>query len=214
MYIIEGNIGAGKSTFLKLVKQHFPEISIILEPVKDWQENTLLSKFYTEPKRWAYTMELSIMISRVKEHLVEQKKIDSLVLIERSIYSGYYCFGENDYDNNFFNNIEWTIFQEWFKFLVVGHCTPPNGFIYLKVAPETAHQRIQKRNRSSEESIPLSYLQELDNKHEKFLIQKKGILKELVDVPVLVLDCNEDFESSPEVFNKHIEAIKNFLSLT
>ena len=39
MYILEGNIGAGKSTFLHLVKQQLPDISIALEPMDNWQKH-------------------------------------------------------------------------------------------------------------------------------------------------------------------------------
>jgi len=33
MYIVEGNIGAGKSTFLKLLSQHVPQVTVVQEPV-------------------------------------------------------------------------------------------------------------------------------------------------------------------------------------
>lgn len=37
MYIVEGNIGAGKSTFLNLIGIHMPHVSIALEPLNNWQ---------------------------------------------------------------------------------------------------------------------------------------------------------------------------------
>lgn len=38
IYIVEGNIGAGKSTFLKLLNDHLVNVSVSLEPVYNWQQ--------------------------------------------------------------------------------------------------------------------------------------------------------------------------------
>lgn len=37
LFTIEGNIGCGKSTFLKILKKHFSDIKLIEEPVAEWQ---------------------------------------------------------------------------------------------------------------------------------------------------------------------------------
>ena len=71
MYILEGNIGAGKSTFLRLLSEHMPAIGISLEPVHNWQKEvygqSLLANFYQEPRRWAYTFETMTMICRIQD---------------------------------------------------------------------------------------------------------------------------------------------------
>ena len=36
MYIVEGNIGVGKSTFIKLINEIEPLIGIVTEPVENW----------------------------------------------------------------------------------------------------------------------------------------------------------------------------------
>ena len=106
MYILEGNIGAGKSTFLTLLAKHLPHICVTLEPMHNWQKQiygqSLLANFYQDPKRWAYTLETLAMFCRVREHMEEQKKEDTIQITERSIYSGHYCFAQNDYESGFF----------------------------------------------------------------------------------------------------------------
>ena len=106
MYILEGNIGAGKSTFLKLIGDRMPNISVGLEPLNNWHSEksgqSLLQQFYTDPKRWAFTLETVAMMSRVKEHMLEQHIPSSFRIVERSIYSGYYCFAQNSYDSGFY----------------------------------------------------------------------------------------------------------------
>ena len=80
MYLLEGNIGVGKSTFLKLVKEHLPELKVLTEPVDNWNNliygQSLLENFYKQPKRWAYTLETLTMICRAQDHILQQKKPD------------------------------------------------------------------------------------------------------------------------------------------
>jgi hypothetical protein len=53
----------------------------------------------------------------------------------------------------------------------------------------------------------------LHNKHEDWLIHKKNIADYLIDTPVLILDCNQDFENSPELLKGHVEKIAHFIGV-
>ncbi len=218
MYILEGNIGAGKTTFLRLIAQHLPDIKTVFEPVNNWQDNcfgkSLLSSFYEDSQRWAYTFELLTLICRVQDHLKEQKDTINLKIIERSIYSGYYCFAHNSYAQGFMNDLEWHLYEKWFSFLIPNKCLPPRGFIYLRVSPEIAYERIKKRNRSEEKTLSFAYLKQIHKRHEMFLIKKEGILASLKRVPTLVLNCNEDFEENPTQLHRHLHTIESFLMQT
>ena len=103
MFIVEGNIGAGKSTFLRLISQNLNHVSVALEPLQDWQKNydgkNILDNFYSKPDRWAYTLETLTLMSRVKEYIKEQNTNNKFHLVERSIYSGNYCFAKNCYED-------------------------------------------------------------------------------------------------------------------
>jgi len=213
MYIVEGNIGAGKSTFLRLLKKELPYISVALEPLELWHTEhgqSLLADFYGNPQRWAYTFETLTMMCRVREHTSEQQHKEPWRIMERSIYSGYYCFAKNSYQSGFLTKLEWSIYQDFFTFLTKDTCNTPQGFIYLKVKPEVALERTKRRNRSAETTIPLSYLQQIDQLHNEFLIEKKDI----DNIPVLILDCNAEFESESAKFLQHVDAIKQFLHQT
>ena len=218
MYILEGNIGAGKSTFLKLIAQHMSDISIALEPLHNWQSavygQSLLTNFYQNPPRWAYTMETLAMMCRVQEHLKDQATSNSQLIVERSIYSGHYCFALNGYANGFMTELEWQMYTALFNFLIPNHCLPPQGFIYLKVDPTTAYERIKKRNRLAEKQITLKYLKQIDECHDQFLLHKQTMLPELKDIPVLVLDCNQEFEQNSSKFQEHCEQIRSFIMAT
>lgn len=217
MYIVEGNIGTGKSTFLKLIQSYIPQVTVIFEPLHNWQSQvygqSILSNFYTDPQRWAYTMETLAMACRVQEHLKEQQNPNPLRLMERSIYSGHYVFATNDFHNGFLSDLEWSIYLEWFNFLVASHCKPPHGFIYLQAEPEISYDRILKRNRGSEKGISLSYIKQIHDCHEAFLVEKKNVLEGLMRVPVLTLDCNEEFENNPAQFALLAQKVQEFMNI-
>ncbi|PKN03669.1 hypothetical protein CVU75_01055 [Candidatus Dependentiae bacterium HGW-Dependentiae-1] len=218
MYIVEGNIGAGKSTFLKLLTKQAPEISIVLEPVYNWQDKTygesLLANFYQQPKRWAYTFETLTMMCRVKEHLLEQENTNPNRIFERSIYSGHYCFAKNSFANNFLSAVEWHMYTDWFNFLVPNRCQNPLGFIYLRTAPDICYERAKKRNRSAEKTLQLSYLKQLHQRHDDFLIEKTQVIPQLKETPVLILDCDQEFEADSKKFQEHVAAVQKFLTQT
>lgn len=218
MYILEGNIGVGKTTFLELLSKNLPEIKTFYEPLDNWNKKvygqSLLANFYKDPKRWAYTMETLTMMSRVKQHLTDQLNQNQKFVVERSIYSGHYCFALNGYQHGFFTEIEWEVYTQWVNFLVNQKCSTPHGFIYLKASPDICFSRIQHRNRLSEKDITLSYIKQLDEHHDNFLVKKEEIFENLKNVPTLVLDCNKDFIQNEQVLNTHLYKVKKFIEQT
>ncbi len=217
MYIIEGNVGVGKSTFLRLLAAQLPEVQALFEPVNAWSGSastqSLLNNFYTDTPRWSYTMETFTLFTRIRDYHKDASAYEQKTIAERSIYSGYYCFAKNGYQQGHMQPIEWLMYTQWFEFLVP-RITPPRGFIYLKSDPTICHARTHKRNRSGEETIPLSYLQEIHEQHESFLIRKEQVASSLEDVPVLVLDVSEEFEHKPELMTQYAQKVKQFIELT
>lgn len=212
MYIIEGTIGAGKSTFLKLLKQHIPHITVQFEPIDNWQSHennqSLLANFYQDSNRWAYTFETFTLLSRIQEQKSLSKT--AFLFVERSIYSGHSVFARNSYETGFMTTLEWNLYNQWFRFLT-SDLTPPHGFIYLQVNPEVAYERMKKRNRSAESTLPLEYLYQIDRQHTKFLCQKTDLLPNLYDVPVLILDCNQEFELDSIHFSEQCARVQTFI---
>lgn len=217
MYLVEGNIGAGKSTFLTLLAQHIPYATIAYEPREHWQSEdggSILTKFYEDTKRWAYTMETWTMIQRARYHMAMQQNPSPFLVMERSIYSGMYVFTKNNVEYGFMTPLEWNLYLQWFNFLVPGKCKPPKGIIYLRTTPEIAFERKQKRNRSSEDGITLEYMKQIDDRHTEYLLDKSGIIAELKNVPVLILDCDEEFENNPELCAAHMKKVEEFMHAT
>ncbi|NBV41013.1 deoxynucleoside kinase [bacterium] len=214
MFIVEGNIGTGKSTLLDFIAKHIPTISIAPEFIENWNHTPighhLLESFYQDPVRWALTMEMESLTNRIQQHLHNQEYQNALV-VERSIYSGYYCFAKNGYEQGFLTELEWNVYNAWFKFTTEKKCKLPQGFIYLQADPEVSYKRTLKRARAAEQSISKDYLQQIHEKHEQFLIHKKDVSENLKHIPTLTLDWNIDAQKDAPIFEKNMNTLQDFI---
>jgi deoxyadenosine/deoxycytidine kinase len=76
---IEGNIGSGKSTILKVIRENFPELAILDEPLSDWQNVgekkniNLLELYYKDQARWGFTFQIYAFMSRLNKWIEYSK---------------------------------------------------------------------------------------------------------------------------------------------
>ncbi|XP_006872464.1 PREDICTED: deoxyguanosine kinase, mitochondrial isoform X1 [Chrysochloris asiatica] len=216
---IEGNIAVGKSTFVKLLKETYPEWHIATEPVATWQDiqaqatgtqkgcttqnlGNLLDMMYGDPARWSYTFQTFSFMSRLKVQLEPffEKPLqakEQVQVFERSVYSDRYIFAKNLFENGSLSDVEWHIYQYWHTFLLQEFASRLrlHGFIYLQATPQVCLKRLHQRAREEEKGVGLGYLEQLHGQHEAWLVHKTTKLhfEALVNTPVLVLDVNEDF---------------------
>jgi len=203
--LVEGNIGCGKTTFLEHFAQ-FRQVEVLKEPVERWRDvngHNLLQLMYEDPSRWAMPFQSYVQLTMLDHHLHTSNK--PVKLMERSIYSARYCFVENMYRSGKMLGCEFEVLDEWFKFATENSNLNMNVdlIIYLRTTPEKALERVNIRNRSEENSIPLAYLQDLHNLHEEWLITKKHKLP----APVLVIDANQDLPEMQAEYQKHESCI-------
>lgn len=209
---IEGNIGTGKTTFLnKILKPHF-EFPVVTEPVEEWMNLKdekgidLLSNFYQDQKKWSFGFQMNSFISRIKK-VEDSKDTESLAFIERSVYTDRFCFAKNCYESGKMNKIEYDIYCRWHDWLCGSFDVKPAAFIYLRVEPEVSYERIKKRSRNGEETIPLAYLKILHNLHEEWMERERE-----KGVPVVTINLDKDY--SPEMEKEIIEQVKLLIYTT
>src|SRR3989339_352860 len=214
-FVVEGNIGAGKSTFLRLMGQQL-NAELAFEPHEAWQNiegENLLDAFYKDGKRWAYTFQTYAFITRVIS--VEQHARltqHPFLLVERSVFADRYCFAQNAHEIGLMNDLEWALYKDWFSWFVENRVDKPHGFIYLRTDPRICFERLTKRNRFEEKLVELDYLTLIHNRHESWLVHKKEIAPVIRDVPVLILDCDEDFENNSVLQKELSDRVAEFVS--
>lgn len=215
MFILEGNIGAGKSTFIHFLGTLCPSIKTAKEPLNQWdsgdKRGSLLSVFYENPRRWSFTMETFTLMCRYQDHQDFCSMNEHALLAERSLFSGHYVFALNGYEQGFFEPAEWAVYNTFFSYFVVNRCLVPQGFVYLRTDPTTAFERVRLRGRQAESPIPLEYLKQLHERHENFLINKQGVYQALARVPVLVVDGDIDFEHDTKRARILCEEVAHFI---
>jgi deoxyadenosine/deoxycytidine kinase len=193
---VDGNVGAGKSYFLEAIKESFPDVEVVLEPVGEWMRlknaegKSLLELFYEDKRRWAYTFQNCAILTRLKlirEAAASTKK--RIILTERSVLTDRYVFAEMLREAGDIDALEWDLYMNWFNSFA-GEL-PISGIIYLNTSVETAATRIVKRGRHGEDHIPLDYLSALDRQHQKWLAS--------VDKPVLRLSTESGSSLSDNI---------------
>jgi len=70
--VIEGNIGAGKTTLARRIAEQF-NAHLILEQFAD---NPFLPKFYKDPDKYSFPLELSFLASRYRQLKEEMEPRD------------------------------------------------------------------------------------------------------------------------------------------
>ncbi|MCF7826215.1 MAG: deoxynucleoside kinase [Candidatus Marinimicrobia bacterium] len=179
MYLLEGNIGAGKTSLGNILKSsnHF---EFLEEPVDTWREgfaNNLFEMFYTDMPRWSFTFQIMAFTTRAKtwSEILEKVQGDRVVL-ERSIYTDRNVFAKNLYSGGAMNDSEWQVYQQLWEFLASNYCEKPQKIIYLRTPAELCLERIKKRGRSEEQLMPLDYLKNLEDLHDEWLMDHPDVI--------------------------------------
>ncbi|XP_044151923.1 deoxycytidine kinase 2-like [Bufo gargarizans] len=235
---IEGNIAAGKSTFVRILEKANDEWEVVPEPIAKWcnvqtSENeheelstsqksggNLLQMLYDKPTRWAYTFQTYACLSRVRAQLkpVSAKLREAehpVQFFERSVYSDRYVFASSLFEDGSITETEWAIYQDWHTWLLNQFESEIelDGIVYLRATPEKCMGRLHSRGREEEQGIELEYLESLHYKHEKWLYNRTLQLdfESLRHTPVLVLDVNDDFKNDNIQQEALLDQVKDFL---
>ncbi|XP_057379413.1 deoxynucleoside kinase-like [Daphnia carinata] len=187
--VVEGNIGSGKTTLLNYFSK-FTDVEVLQEPVEKWRDvqgHNLLGLLYDDPSRWCLTFQTHVQLTMLDHHTKETSS--KVKLMERSIYSGRYCFVENLHQSKLMEPAEYSVISEWFKWITTNIDVGVDLIVYLRTDPEVVHKRILQRARKEEKTVPLSYIVDLHEIHEKWLHDK---ISHPVPAPVLEIDANVD----------------------
>jgi deoxyadenosine/deoxycytidine kinase len=203
---IEGNIGSGKSTFLKLMRKKFKDdVKYIDEPVQDWLSvktsdgRNLIENFYADKERYGYIFQNFAYITRIRrlyDAIINSP--EKIIITERSVESDRYLFAEMLEEDGYINKMEKECYDYWYNFLNI----EIDCFIYIKTDPENCMKRIVERMRPGEDLIEKEYIIKLDIKHDGWLMKKKNII---------LLNGDKNFRDNEKIFDLYLNEIKSKL---
>ena len=182
IYALEGNIGAGKTTVLKLMSKSFKDVEFVEEPVKEWQNlggQNLLEAFYKDPERWGFSFEFYSMLTKIQALLKAADSDKPIIIIERSIISNK-LFMELSNELGKLNPMEYRMLLNTYDFYTQNVYPQLCGVIYLDTPVDECVKRIIKRNRGEECSIDKSYLESIKKKLDE-LAENSAILFSKID---------------------------------
>ena len=169
IYALEGNIGAGKSTIMKIISNQFHDVEFVEEPVNQWQNLNgcnLLNAFYSDPKRWGFSFEFYSMLTKIQALLKTADSDKPIIIIERSILSNK-VFMDLSNDLGKLDKMEYAMLINTYNFYLENVYPQIAGIIYLDTPVDECIRRITKRNRGEECTIEKSYLNSIKEKMDE-----------------------------------------------
>ena len=191
--VIEGNIGAGKTTLATRIAEQF-NARLILEKFAD---NPFLPKFYDDPVKYSFPLELSFLASRyrqLKDELVEQDLFKSFTVAD------YYFMKSLVFAATTLSGDEYNLYRQIF-YIIYGSLPKPDIYVFLHIRPDRLLQNIEKRGRSYEKSITAGYLQKVQDSYFSFFRQNP-------ENKYLIIDVNDvDFVENEAHYTRIVDTI-------
>lgn len=180
--VIEGNIGAGKSTLAGMLAEEF-KAKLVLEQFAD---NPFLPKFYSEPERYSFPLELSFLAERYRQLNASVRQTE---LFNSITIADYYFVKSLIFARITLANEEFSLYRQLFD-IIMQQLPLPSLYVYLHSPVERLLRNIATRGREYEQNISADYLA---NIQQSYLTYFKTADK----FPIVVIDTSKlDFVHS------------------
>ncbi len=191
--VIEGNIGAGKTSLAKRISQDFNG-KLILERFAD---NPFLPKFYQDPERYSFPLELSFLADRYNQL---KRELSDRDLFKSFTIADYYFMKSLIFAKATLPDDEFNLYRQIFD-IIYSTLPKPDLFVYLHVNPDNLLMNIRKRGRDYEQNITREYLENIQAGYFEFFKQHPELI-------FLIIDTNNiDFISNPEDYREVVQIV-------
>lgn len=184
--VIEGNIGAGKTSLTQMISEEF-NAKCILERFKD---NPFLPKFYKEPERYAFPLEMSFLADRYQQLLDDIGQYD--------LFKDFMIADYDRYKSLIFSQVtlqeeEYVLYKRLHE-MMYRDMPQPDLYVYLYQNTERLMRNIKKRGRSYEKDIQPDYLEKINQGYLDFIKTQHQLNVKIIDISDLDFVKNrEDF---------------------
>lgn len=191
--VIEGNIGAGKTSLAKKIAKEY-NANLILER---FANNPFLPKFYKDPDRYSFPLELSFLADRYKQLKDDLGNFD---LFKTFTIADYYFMKSLIFSRATLPEDEFHLYRQLF-YIIYNSLPKPDLFVYLHVNVDRLLTNIRNRGRSYEQQITPEYLEKIQEGYFDFF-------KQHPEYRFLVVDINQlDFVENQNHYKLIIDAI-------
>ena len=171
---IEGNIGAGKTSLAKKIAIDFNS-KLILERFAD---NPFLPKFYKDPERYAFTLEMSFLSERyqqISEDLSQLNMFNELIVSDYDIHKSLIFSKVN------LNEDEFSLYRKLF-YDMYKQTLKPDLFVFLNQEIPRLQKNINRRGRDYENEITDEYLLKINSGYFEFFKSRPDINFKIIDI--------------------------------
>lgn len=198
---IAGNIGSGKSSLTSLLHQEFgwpPHFESV-------DDNPYLPDFYADMKRWSFHLQVYFLSRRFILHR-EVFESGKTIVQDRSIYEDAEIFARNLHDIGRMDDRDYQNYRALYA-AMTSYLRPPDLLVYLRAGIPTLQRQIRLRGRDFEQTIEVSYLEQLNKLYEDWI-------RSYSLGPLLVIDSDEadfvhDTQKQEELLYKIDHAVRN-----
>ncbi|MBT8238786.1 MAG: 2-amino-4-hydroxy-6-hydroxymethyldihydropteridine diphosphokinase [Croceitalea sp.] len=194
---IEGNIGSGKTTLAHKIASEF-NAKLVLERFAD---NPFLPKFYEDPSRFAFPLEMSFLADRYQQFTDDTSQFD---LFKKFMVSDYDIFKSLIFAKITLQKDEFGLYRKMFNFMYK-EVKKPDIYVYLYQKTDRLLENIKKRGRDYEQNIEASYLEKINRGYMDFMKSHPQQNSLLVDLG------NLDFVADTSHYEQIIDTIETKL---
>lgn len=197
--VIEGNIGSGKTTLSKMIAEKY-DAKLVLE---EFDENPFLPKFYQDPEKYAFPLEMSFLAERfqqLNETLLNRDLFKQLTIAD------YYVFKSLIFSEVTLTKDEYKLYRKFFH-IMYADLVKPDLYVYLYQTTDRLLYNIEKRGRQYEQNIDRNYLDKINQAYMKY-IKEHSYLNILI-LDISDIDFVENFLMKEKIISKIFASINN-----
>lgn len=172
--VVEGNIGAGKTSLAKKIARDY-NANLILER---FANNPFLPKFYNDPERYSFPLELSFLADRYKQLKDDLGNFD---LFKSFTIADYYFMKSLIFSRATLPQDEFHLYRQLF-YIIYNSLPKPDLFVYLHVNIDRLLMNIKRRGRSYEQQITYAYLEKIQEGYFEFFRQHSEYRFLIIDI--------------------------------